>query len=333
MSISLPCTTYDRQPRNGRATLIHPFPPRVSLECHHFAFSSKCVLSFEHHQITPKDASAMMANPKTIGLCIFLFLASALVTLTIKQTHHRTPFLTTHRKGINTSISTTQQQVLQTHKVAFATFLAANSNPDKKPTDEESAAIDDADDGYFVSTRVLAYTLLHSKSAGTNNSIPFIVLCTRDVSKRKRDRLKKDGATVILVEKLRADWMNAAVERWADILAKLRLFQLMEYSKICFIDADTLVTGPLDGVFFDEATLTQATLANPEHIKDDEAPLPRTYMFAAHADYWGYDHPFPPPTDLNYLNCGFLVLTPSLVLFNYYMSLIGLPGRFDPRYV
>lgn len=112
-------------------------------------------------------------------------------------------------------------------------------------------------------------------------------------------------------------------------MTKLRLFQLTQYTKICFIDADHLVTGRLDGVFWDEATLSQPTLANPAAIKDDEASLPRTYMFATHAEFYGYDHPYPPPQDGTYLNCGFFVFTPSPVLFDYYTSLLKLPGRFD----
>jgi len=116
------------------------------------------------------------------------------------------------------------------------------------------------------------------------------------------------------------------------VLAKLRLFQLTEYQKICFIDADTLVTAPLDGVFTDEATLTQATLGDPTKILEDEGALPRTYMFATHADYFGYDHPYPPSPDLTYLNCGFFVFTPSTTLFNYYISLLGVPGKFDPGF-
>lgn len=279
------------------------------------------------------------ANPKTIGLCIFLFLASALITLSLKQTRHNSLYLpsTALRKSTikgskhAANAPTTHQQVLRTHKVAFATFLAGNANAAKQ-SDEESAAINDADDGYFIGTRVLAYQLLHSKSAGTNNSIPFLVLCTRDVSKRKRDILKSDGATIVLVEKLDNGWVQQGNPRWQDVMTKLRLFQLVEYAKICFIDADMLVTAPLDGVFFDEATLTQATLPHPEQIKPDEAPLPRTYMFATHADYWGYDHAYPPPSDLSYLNCGFFVFTPSLTLFAYYESLLRLEGRFDPTF-
>ena len=265
-------------------------------------------------------------NPKTVGLCIFLFLASALITLSLRSSHHSQQWLPSQRKG---SAALSQQVVLQTHKVAYATFLASSRSG---KTDEESAAIDDTDDGYYLGTRVLAYQMMHSKSAGTNNSIPFLVVCTRDVSKRKRDRLKKDGATIVLVEKLEKDWVKAGDARWVDVLTKLRLFQLVDYSKILFIDADTLVTAPLDGVFFDESTLTQGTKGNPDAIKEDEAELPRTYMFATHGDYWGYDHAYPPPTDLTYLNCGFFIFTPSAQLFDYYMSLLQLPGRFDPGF-
>lgn len=268
----------------------------------------------------------MPANPKTIGLCIFLFLASALITLSFKNSGHSSQWLPQYHQGTGGS---TLQAPLKQHKVAFATFLAGSVG--RKETDEESAAIDDEDDGYFLGTRVLAYQLLHSKTAGTNNSIPFLVICTTAVSKRKRDRLKADGVTVIVIERLDPALMVSSNPRWADVMSKLRLFQLIEYSKICFIDADMLVTSPLDGVFFDEATLTQATLPHQDQVKSDEAPLPRTYMLATHADYWGYDHPYPPPVDMNYLNCGFFVFTPSLVLFNYYVSLLSLPGRFDPN--
>jgi alpha-N-acetylglucosamine transferase len=269
----------------------------------------------------------MPANPKTIGLCISLFLASALITLAFRSVNPNTHWPSTHsHPGAST------QKPLLSHRVAFATFLAGNANPDAATSDAASEKINDSDDGYFVGARVLAYQLLHSKSAGTNSSIPFLVICTLDVSKRKRDRLRADGATVILIEKLDPAWVSAASPRWRDVMSKLRLFQLVEYSKICFIDADTLVTAPLDGVFFDESTLTQATLPNPAGIKDDEAALPRTYMFSTHADYWGYDHAYPPPTNMDYLNCGFFVFTPSLVLFNYYISLLKLPGRFDPGF-
>lgn len=290
----------------------------------------------------------MGANPKTVILCITLFLGSALITLSLKSTHHRPgspqtgsnyrlpilrfPSSVPSPSHPNKKDRPAVQQSQHSPKVAYATFLAANANPGREPTDDASAAIEDNDDGYFLGTRVMIYQLLHSKTAGTNNSIPFLVMCTDDVSPRKRARLEADGATVIVVEKLHADWVTPGDSRWADVLTKLRLFELTQYQKLCFIDADHLITASLDGVFFDEATLTQPTLTNGAEIKDDEGALPRTYMFATHADLFGYNHPYPPEADLSYLNCGFFVFTPSLVLFNFYVSLLKLNGRFDPAF-
>ncbi|GAB1731674.1 hypothetical protein NU195Hw_g4718t1 [Hortaea werneckii] len=273
----------------------------------------------------------MAPNPRLVALCIALFLASCLITFTVQSSRHNGTWLPPIVPGSKAPQGRLQRPV-NAAKVAYATFLGGNTMAGAPMTDEDSEAADDQDDGYYLGTRVLAYQLLHSQSAGTNNSIPFIVMCTEDVSKRKRDRLKKDGATIVVVKKLESDWVNPAVERWKDVLAKLRLFQLTEYNKILFIDADTLVTASLDGVFYDESTLMQATLANPEHIKEDEAAMPRTYMFATHGDYFGYDHPYPPDQNLDYLNCGFFVFTPSKVLFEYYLSLLKLPGRFDPGF-
>lgn len=262
------------------------------------------------------------ASPKTVVLCIFLFLASALVTLSFRSPH--ASHWSSHLRHSNKHSPATHPPA---PKVAFATFLGGNANPDAAATDEESAALNDSDDGYFIGTRVLAYQLLHSPVAGTNSSIPFLVFVTEDVSPRKRARLTKDGATVIQVEKLVGDALVPNVPRWRDMLTKLRMWEYTTYSKICYIDADMLITKRLDGIFWDEATLTQSTSTNPNEIKSDEAPLPRTYTFAGHADFWGYDHAWPPPTDSTYVNAGFFVFTPSLLMQAYYLSLLAVPGK------
>jgi alpha-N-acetylglucosamine transferase len=268
----------------------------------------------------------MATNPRNIALFVFLFLGSALVTLTVKSSNWHT-LNGPGRHGASYNLNR-----VASPRVAYATFLAANANPDKKETDAESEAINDADDGYYLGARVLAYQLLHSRTAGMNESIPFIVICTEDVPLRKRAQLAKDGALIKVVDRLEADWIHPGATRWADVLAKLRLFTFTEYSKILFIEADHLGTAPLDGVFYDEATLTQSTLADRFRVRDDEAALPTTYMLATHADSFGYDHPIPPPENADYLNCGFFVFTPSKVLFDYYLSLLTLPDRFDPNY-
>jgi hypothetical protein len=60
-----------------------------------------------------------------------------------------------------------------THNYAFSLFLAAPSM--KVETD--------ADDLYFVGTRMLIYQLLYDPETRTNNSYPIVVLITEDVCK------------------------------------------------------------------------------------------------------------------------------------------------------
>jgi len=259
----------------------------------------------------------MLPSGRIIALCIFLFLASALISISARSSHPAWPslFHASPRPIPTSSYS----------KVAFATFLAGDPH-NNNDTDTRYGY-----DGYYLGARVLTYQLLHATATRTNHSIPFLVLVTSDVSQRKRARLAQDGATVILTDKLDADWVKPGAERWRDVLAKLRLFQLTAYKKICFIDADMLVTRPLDGVFDDPATDLMRTKHEPHNVKDDEAALPVTYMFAGKADAWSYEHDIPPaPSD--YLNSGFFVFTPSRQLFAYYVSLLKLPDRFNPTF-
>lgn len=66
-----------------------------------------------------------------------------------------------------------------------------------------TANLTDADishDRYFEATRMLGYQLLHHESTKTQQNIPYILLLTDDISEEKRDRLIKDGVTVIPVQ-------------------------------------------------------------------------------------------------------------------------------------
>lgn len=263
-----------------------------------------------------------MPTGRVISLCVFLFLVSALISTAVRSGHYTTkwPSFTHFSKTTTTS------------HLAFATFLAGKgvekSGADALPKHEEE---DDSKDGYYVGARVLAYQLLHNPATRSNASIPFLVIVTPDVSQRKRARLIRDGATVVEIDRLNAAWVHPGAERWRDVLAKLRLFQMTQYSKICFIDADMLVTGSLEGVFDDPATDLLRTKHEPTQLREDEKSLPQTYMFAGKSDAFGYDHALPPkPAD--YLNSGFFVFAPSIPLFEYYVSLLKLPNRFDPGF-
>ncbi|THZ36888.1 nucleotide-diphospho-sugar transferase, partial [Aureobasidium pullulans] len=257
------------------------------------------------------------SSPKVLGLFALLFFASCLMTLSFRSNPSSPAYQ--RKNGV-----LVDRKKNHTPNVAFVTFLGAFTggiDPNKPENDD--------DDGYYVSTRVLGYQLMHSTTAGTNASIPFVVVVTDETHPRKRARLEKDGAIVIEVSRISPGWAIPGDPRWKDMMTKLRLFELTQFAKICYIDSDHLVTDRLDGIFYDEATITQHTLQDPKNMRDDEAAMPRTYMMAAHTDYWGYEHPYRPPTDGTYMNFGFAVFTPSKALFNYYLSVLGIPGRFD----
>lgn len=268
-------------------------------------------------------AVAVSSSPRFAAISIAVFLILSIIALSFRSTTYTSTPHSPSKIG-KTHLSTHSNDHLSRPRHAFATFLAGKPGSSDDDRDE--------DDGYYLSARVLIYQLLHSPTAGTNSSIPFLVLVTPDVSPRKRARLTLDGAIVVPVEKLSAEWVHPANERWTDVLTKLRLWQQISYEKICFIDADMLVTAPLDGVFYDEAALEQHTGANPAQLRDDEASLPQTYSFATHSDLWGFDHAYPPIVSSTYLNCGFFVFAPSEQMFAYYMSLLALEGRFDPAF-
>jgi len=205
------------------------------------------------------------------------------------------------------------------YRAAYATFLSA---PISNTTD----------DGYLLGALLLAYALLHDPTTRTVHDLPLLILTTPDVSPSHLTRLTALGAAIIPVPHLHAPGITPGSLRWRDVLSKLHLFNLTAYRKICFLDADTLVTGALDGVFEDAGTMMQYTAEDAAQLHADEAPLPGKYIFAAHAEALGfYDHAIPPPPH-DYLNAGFFVLGPSTTLFEYYTSLLNASSSPTPKF-
>ncbi|QIX00923.1 hypothetical protein AMS68_006440 [Peltaster fructicola] len=225
------------------------------------------------------------------------------------------------RMIVNSSLHTTAQQHSQSigKRYAYATLL---HGPAEVEDDDGSFE----KDSYFMATRVLAYQLLHS-NISTTADIPFLVLVTEAVTQEKQARLREDGATVIVVDKIDAPaWMHAASGRWLEMLTKLHIFELTDYDKVCYMDSDILVVENLDGVFEDEATNPRMTTR--EHVVSDEPAMPPQYVLAAHSDNYAYDHPYPPDQERDYLNAGFLVIQPSKELFDYYVVISKIKDRF-----
>lgn len=202
---------------------------------------------------------------------------------------------------------------------AYVTLLAPNPKFDNK-------TVPDDEDEYFVGTRVLAYQLLHSPKTGTNTSIPFVVLATPDVPESKLERLRKDGATVKVIERISEPWMKPGLEKWRDVISKLRMLELVQFEKVLCMDADMYIAERMDGIFIDPTT--EPLIPKPELAVEDEAPLPESYIFSAQQYMEGRVHPYPPPAG-DYFSSGFFLCQPSIAMFNYYLSIAKIQDRFN----
>ncbi|RDW64045.1 hypothetical protein BP5796_10547 [Coleophoma crateriformis] len=214
-----------------------------------------------------------------------------------------------------------------TSRNAFALFLTPPHGAGKDSDDLN-------DDDYFVATRMLVYQLLYDPSTRTNNSYPVVILATQNVAQTKLDRLRNDGPDVRVVGRLALNWGKTR-KAWQDVLTKLRLFQLTEFEKVLFLDSDTLLTRPMDGIFEDPAarpTKNKGATAEDE-APEDEGAQPREYIFAGNAGAGRFNHTTTwPPIKGRHLNAGCMVFHPSEELYEYYLRIAGLKDCFDGRF-
>jgi alpha-N-acetylglucosamine transferase len=214
-------------------------------------------------------------------------------------------------------------------KLAYVTFLSGTLDHDE----------DLENDNYFIAIRILIWQLLHQPETRTNG-IDVVVMVTPSVSQSRRDRLQRDGAILYPVEFLRSKsrWAKAEDPRWEDVMTKLRVWEMTQYSRILVMDGDSMLVRPLDGVFDDPAAQIQKTNVDvPYKPLKGEAPMPAHYLLASLSEVWDSTHDFPPThgTGLKqkgFLNAGFFLLAPSIAAFNHYSSFLEIPKSFDPKY-
>ena len=192
------------------------------------------------------------------------------------------------------------------------------------------------DDDYFIATRVLTYQLLHDAATRYDpSSITFLVLCSESVDLGKKETLRADGATVVDVKDVPVNWwIHSGVQRWKEQFTKLRVFEMTDYKRILFIDADTILLKPLDGIFHEPEVSTAAPMlsSRENQIRSDEAPLPAQWLFAARSDnqFTGErEHPVPPLQALSF-SAGFFLVSPDRQLFKHLLSVMSHFRRFDP---
>jgi alpha-N-acetylglucosamine transferase len=131
-------------------------------------------------------------------------------------------------------------------------------------------------------------------------------------------------------------WIHTAEKRWKHQFNKLHLFQWVQYDRVVFIDADHMLTGPIDDMFYDESDSVAPSKTDYSKIRPGEPQLPGQYVFLARPDY-GYmgreSHPLPADAGeaSDYLNAGFWLAAPSMQLFDYMIAIMQKKGVFKPR--
>ena len=181
---------------------------------------------------------------------------------------------------------------------------------------------------------MIAYQILHAPEIRCNRLISFVVLVTSTVYESAKQQSRLDGANVVEAENIPLRlWIKTGVTRWKDQFTKLRLFEMIEYDRILFIDADTLIQNKIDGIFYEPKAQRPFKTLYSLPRNTDELPLPEDFIFAARSDNGltgERSHPLPPlPTE--FFSAGFFMIAPTPALFEYLLSVMSQSHRFDPH--
>ncbi|WP_216364028.1 glycosyltransferase family 8 protein [Subtercola boreus] len=165
---------------------------------------------------------------------------------------------------------------------------------------------------YLVGVRVLRASL-----AASGSVIPLVVMVTDGIDEQTRQLLRNDGCLVREVAPLRpagGSGDSYANSRFAEVWTKLAVWGLTEFERIVFLDADMLVIRNMDELFSldlpDGAIAAcHACRCNPNRIASYPPSWTPATCFYTHCR--GGDHVTEPDATDNYLNGGFLVLSPD----------------------
>jgi alpha-N-acetylglucosamine transferase len=148
-------------------------------------------------------------------------------------------------------------------------------------------------DSYLPGVIILAYTLQRNGSA-----YPLVVLYTPNLPKEARRVLELEAPKCNMVLR-ECDHllppagikMTLIAERFADTWTKLRVFELVEYDAVCYLDADMAVLYNMDSVFQVET-----------HLPDDWIAANHVCVCNLDSDSWA-------PEDWRAENCAYTPLS------------------------
>lgn len=220
-------------------------------------------------------------------------------------------------------------RIPKTKPGAYAVAIFLGTEFDAEDDDEDNT------DRYYVGVRTLVYQMLHAPSTRFSSPISVVILAAEGVRESKRQRLRHDGAVVIDIERIEHS-VDIDVPGYHQVFDKLRAFDpsVMPFEKVALLDADMVITRPLD-LLFQDTNSTQFPV-NKNSTKPPPAGLPElpdSYAIAATPDIPGRnDSVFPPDVDheenRDYFNAGVIVSSPSQKLFQFYLALLTRPELF-----
>ncbi|OXB37949.1 glycosyl transferase family 8 protein [Cryptococcus neoformans] len=176
---------------------------------------------------------------------------------------------------------------------AYVTFLAHSDDP--RPW-------------YFNAVRRLMFQLKYDPLTLDPHPKDFVVITTPGVPEWQLEQLREEGAIIAprpLIDHLPLP--ENGISRYAEVYTKLFIFNLTDYERVLFVDADQLMVKPLTRIW------------------DDPNAWPESGMAACGESKSAWDHPTP-IEDQNYFNSGFMLARPDEKTFNELLQ----EKDFDP---
>uniref|UniRef100_A0A7S2Y0F1 Hexosyltransferase n=1 Tax=Fibrocapsa japonica TaxID=94617 RepID=A0A7S2Y0F1_9STRA len=111
-------------------------------------------------------------------------------------------------------------------------------------------------DSFKMGVEVLLFSL---EQTSMQDNVDVVILVTPQVSQFTRNQLVRSNRRIKQIEPIENPNAEAHVQGWVDSgYAKLRLWGLLEYSRVVYLDADCLVMEPIHELFEREADFAAA---------------------------------------------------------------------------
>lgn len=152
------------------------------------------------------------------------------------------------------------------------------------------------------------------------SEFPLVIMVTPNIDETVRESLLQEACLlheVLPLSPAENVSINYASPQFSEVWTKLRVWGLVEFNRVVFLDADMLVLRNMDELF--EVSLPPAGIAachacrcNPHHRPTYPAswePKNCFYTYASFSSLYSFAY------ESNYFNAGLLVLAPDIAIF------------------